>query len=126
MIADGLQKLADLIFDKSRAGTRLIKDDFNPRSYFLLHNGELTGREVPPKVRQHTVYNLRDLVALASTETSAPSIWHSHQQIRAILEGEYREDCAVLKLTPSHEFNVLAALSGKRYSQAELLTLLRV
>ncbi|MHB8953527.1 MAG: hypothetical protein ACYC4U_11205 [Pirellulaceae bacterium] len=109
---------------KSKEPT-IVRNDFDPRTAYLVHDGEMKEIEVPAPLLTFNVETFQSLFeAFAEFGGASGSVWHGRDSIVALVDNTDRREAAVLKLRHSDQFLSLKALP-KSFSQRDLILFLK-
>lgn len=93
------------------------------RTLRLNPDGSHAIEDNPPNVREHEVFSLTDLMAMAKLR-NADTVWHSNQMVQLRFDDKYRQDHAVMPLETAKSLALLQSLP-KSYDQGQLVRILK-
>lgn len=122
MLADFVQKLSDLAVQAAQP--RLV-DYGDPRIKLLIDGSGCQSLVVPPHIRDHSIADLNSLVTAVTDFGAESTVFHDHNYIVALLDGDDRRDAVRMPLLKSQLFGTVNALTGKVFDQRQFVEFLR-
>jgi hypothetical protein len=101
----------------SASGVTVVPIPGDPDTILVCQAGTYTARPLPPKHRDHKVFDIDSLLDLADKNGAKDDggsyavIWHSEEAVVAVLNDAERRDFATLKLEYSKAFAALRKLN---------------
>lgn len=130
------KKAIELIQTTARqaAKAEIVAIPGDPDRALISQCGSREMLELPPKHRNHAVFDLDSLLSLSDTkcgygEDGEPNVivWHSEEEVVVVLDDDTRRDFAKLKLEYSKAFAALRRISaGVQLEQFQFARLLKV
>lgn len=133
MLQEAINAVASLARLQSEAQARLkdakfMDDPHDDSHYYLLHDGVLTEKEVPPPKREHVVNELDSLIRLAvraKEESKSPVLWHCETGVILVWDDDDRREQAAWPLTRSQLWQSIGEVNGRALKQPLMIRLLR-
>lgn len=124
MIADALKLIQDTAIKS--AGPSDLPADSEHSHRRLLPNGDIdvVTDAIPP--RNHIVHDIDSLAAFIADQHDVV-VWHNAREVVAVLnDASYRDSTLSLPLPIHPTFTALAGMTGKEFSQKQLIDFLRL